>query len=971
MTLPPKLEAVLKGNGLLHGSVLISYAEFKPWLESAGTPFFPEYTDHSSKHIVEVLQTASSLVRDEAWSVLTAGDSALLCLATLLHDSAMHLTEDGFLSLVHDASPPALVPGDERWPDMWAEFLSQAARFDGRKLTTLFGSSEPIHRPAHDPAKWELRDRLLIGEFIRRHHARLAHEIAVNGVPGPTNAPIRLKEVPSDLAGLAGLIARSHGVRLRDCLEHLGATDPREYKGVHAVFLMALLRIADYLQMHQERAPSQLLQVRRLRSPLSEREWQAHDAILDIRNTHNDPEAIFVQAGPKEAHTYLKLKRLLQGLQAELDSCWAVLGEVYGRFGALAKLGLVIRRVRSNLDEEGAFAATAKYIPCEARFDAAGADLLKLLIRPLYGDTPGVGIRELMQNAVDACLELHDFLAQNASFPGPKQPDHSADVVITLERKPDGGRYVIVADRGIGMTPEVVRDYFLKAGASFRRSDAWRQQHESETGESRVLRSGRFGVGALAAFLLGDEIEVSTRHVCAPMNGGVCFAATLDSDEIQLNHCQRPVGTTVRVKISADHVWSELTDLKNWEDRKVDPNPLRQWDFYCTAEPKVERACLDGDTRTVLRQRLSFPAAGSALSPPWHRLTVPGYRDVHWRNEARGNKLVCNGILVWDRPEDYLRNGWAAQGFVVLRPTVSVFDPDGHLPLNLPRTDLASRKLPFEEALWEAQCEDYIAWMLANAPSCPLVGPSEEHPKYGAVVFPAPRLTFAFTSEGCVPIELWAFQQLSPSRVIFAPSTMKVEVSPGASELLVPLDLRWAGSDARKVWFRCAFGWSIREGLSPFDAFQARGRRIIVETDFYSYIRKPGMVMRSLWESLTMEASNKRWTILSSGDCGCSRVEFESLLSSPAASGISGLTEYSGVSINEHAKEVPEWSGSLRGKWPIAEVWREFTESVVIPYDLRRRRRQYLRAYDKLGSTIQYYEGLRREIANRKKETVI
>jgi molecular chaperone HtpG len=58
---------------------------------------------------------------------------------------------------------------------MWAEFLSQAARFDGRKLTELFGNSEPIHRPSPDPAKWELRDRLLIGEFIRRHHARLAH----------------------------------------------------------------------------------------------------------------------------------------------------------------------------------------------------------------------------------------------------------------------------------------------------------------------------------------------------------------------------------------------------------------------------------------------------------------------------------------------------------------------------------------------------------------------------------------------------------------------------------------------------------------------------------------------------------------------------------------------------------------------------------------------------------------------------
>ena len=225
----------------------------------AGLQFFPEYTDHSSKHIVEVLQTASSLVRDEAWSVLTASDS---CFALSRYPASRfrNASDGGWLSftrarcLLADASARRSTSAGY----VGGVSLAQAARFDGRKLTKLFGSSEPIHRPAHDPAQWELRDRLLIGEFIRRHHARLAHEIAVNGVPGPTNTPIRLKDVPSDLAGLAGLIARSHGVRLRDCLEHLSATDPREYKGVHAVFLMALLRIADYLQMHQERAPSQL-----------------------------------------------------------------------------------------------------------------------------------------------------------------------------------------------------------------------------------------------------------------------------------------------------------------------------------------------------------------------------------------------------------------------------------------------------------------------------------------------------------------------------------------------------------------------------------------------------------------------------------------------------------------------------------------------------------------------------------------
>src|ERR1022692_775734 len=165
MHFPPKLEAVLKGDSLLHGSVLVSYAEFEPWLNSSGTPFFPEFTDHSSKHIFEVLQTASSLVRDEAWPVFTSSDAAMLCFATLLHDCAMHLTGDGFLSLLRDASRPIVLAGEPRWPDMWMEFLSEASRFDGRKLAELFGNSEPIHRPGPDPTEWQLRDRLLIGEI--------------------------------------------------------------------------------------------------------------------------------------------------------------------------------------------------------------------------------------------------------------------------------------------------------------------------------------------------------------------------------------------------------------------------------------------------------------------------------------------------------------------------------------------------------------------------------------------------------------------------------------------------------------------------------------------------------------------------------------------------------------------------------------------------------------------------------------
>jgi molecular chaperone HtpG len=67
--------------------------------------------------------------------------------------------------------------------------------------------------------------------------------------------------------------------------------------------------------------------------------------------------------------------------------------------------------------------------------------------------------------------------------------------------------------------------------------------------KSRVLRSGRFGVGALAAFLLGIEIHVSTRHVTA--SKGISFITKLDLNPVELRYdASIPVGTSIRVKLT-------------------------------------------------------------------------------------------------------------------------------------------------------------------------------------------------------------------------------------------------------------------------------------------------------------------------------------------------------------------------------------------------------------------------------------
>ena len=99
---------------------------------------------------------------------------------------------------------------------------------------------------------------------------------------------------------------------------------------------------------------------------------------------------------------YLRVWSLLDGLQRELDTSWAVMGEVYSRREDLKGLGIRLRRVRSNLDDVRRFRQQVSYIPGRFAFESAGTGLLKKLVAPLYGDAPEVGVRELLQNAIDA-----------------------------------------------------------------------------------------------------------------------------------------------------------------------------------------------------------------------------------------------------------------------------------------------------------------------------------------------------------------------------------------------------------------------------------------------------------------------------------------------------------------------------------------------------------------------------------------
>jgi molecular chaperone HtpG len=714
--IPPLLESSYQSDHSLASFASGALSKIQGHISSNRLEFFPEYTDHSVTHIELTLQTAFDLATGPARGLLTSADAVALVVAVGLHDLGMYLTRDGFESLIARGSRWKGVEFFDKkdWNTLWEDFYAEATRFDDRKLRQIFGENYRPVRPIPPPTSpWDDLDYLLVGEFIRRHHPRLAHEIALYGLPAKQGAAIEICPSNSEdhkfLADIAGFVGRSHGMDLRICLEYLeqkyqNKINPRR---IHAAFISILLRIADYFQIQSMRAPSERTDVASFRSQLSEREWMVHQSVKDIHNTSGDPEAIVVIAEPPDVQTFLKLKTWLNGLQHELDQSWAILGEVYGlqSHNSLHLLGLRIRRIKSNIDDIAAFAKTVPYVPARITFEAANADLLKLLVAPLYGNNPGIGLRELIQNSVDAVREFHDLTVQHPELSGAARFEQDADVKVeVLCDEGDNPIEIIVTDRGVGMSSEIIRDYFLKAGASFRKSSAWRKDHEDQQGHSRVLRTGRFGVGALAAYLLGDEIEVTTRHLFAEPSQGIRFTARLDDEAISLDRISCPVGTRIRIAVPP-HFQEAVKRLIPYT-YATEISYDDEAGHYFLRNPSLSRHF---SSRKDLPVEGWLPQIEDEVSPDWRLFSNSDFEKVFWTFADSYPQLACNGIVITSHETrekiwEYLKT-----------PNISVFDKDGKLPVNLQRTGLQD-ELPFKADLLKSMAEDICAHALTEAP---------------------------------------------------------------------------------------------------------------------------------------------------------------------------------------------------------------------------------------------------------------
>jgi len=186
-------------------------------------------------------------------------------------------------------------------------------------------------------------------------------------------------------------------------------------------------------------------------------------------------------------------------------------------------------------------------------------------------------------------------------------------------------------------------------------------------------------VGCDAAPLLGDQISVSTRHFTE--KNRIEFDCDLQTSPIDIRHFQRPVGTSIKIKLAPDVL------------HKLISGP-GTWDWFKWSKPRVERF-ING----VLQPNNDFvPRTAEDAFPDWTWFQG-GTQTVYWRPRLT-QTVFCNGIPV-DQGHSGLRSWGDSEDTDKLQvnwPELAISDPEGSVPLDLSRIRFLTRSMAIEHA---------------------------------------------------------------------------------------------------------------------------------------------------------------------------------------------------------------------------------------------------------------------------------
>jgi hypothetical protein len=518
------------------------------------------FTAHDRHHALKVAHIMAFIIRHERFILLTPPEIALLVLAAYVHDLGMGLGPE--------EREARLAPNSDLWlkTDLHRAFRSRMLELSETIRDSRATEQERViaARKVH-----QAEEALLCADSRERHATQERYDELLATVTELAERSVGKISFPDELLSYAGDSLRRDLINV--CISHnqspyfLLERSPENvdeplfpadapFLGCTADvrFVAGVLRIADIMDFDRERTPQALFHYllphdADAATNISVREWSKHLAVTSWEIS--DSGDILYRASCSDPVIHHAIVLFVEDIRHEVAQTLSVLGETFS--SSIILSGSAHSAIRS----EG-----YRYLPYQFRLDEER--VYSLLMGGQIYDTPLAALRELIQNAVDAC-GLKDAIIRKAD------PSYHASRSnrITLRFRSGADPSVSVLDTGIGMDRNVIENYLLCVGRSYYRSVEYsRLSAELRSNGLDFSPVSEFGIGFLSCFLLGPKVEVETNPL--PRVGHEAKKMTMQIDGLtRLIHVKEMpadplrVGTRVTIFLSS----AEKTSI-NWGD---------------------------------------------------------------------------------------------------------------------------------------------------------------------------------------------------------------------------------------------------------------------------------------------------------------------------------------------------------------------------------------------------------------------
>ncbi len=444
---------------------------------------FANYTGHDIVHSLNVIEYMFEL--SDSPEKLSDLELTVLVYVALLHDVGMVVSEDE----INDIKSDKMNIVDRKYSLVLRKYRDE--------IVALQECIRPVH-----------------GMRSLNHILKMDNEFFL--IPGYTNISFK-----DDVAK----ICAAHNENFEWIPNNLSFDKIKGDYSLNSQYIALLLRIADYLDIDEERAPLYLYQYLNPKD-YGDLEWKQHFII-----ENKEKIAINERTGRKNIEFYgessnptihRKLLKYFDSLNGELKKAI----EFSETFRDKKYLLTLKTNVHNKIRTKG-----FNFSDFKLSLDYKAVTSL-LMGENIYGDKKH-GLRELIQNSIDACKVMQEESIGKPEFAYvPYQPFIS--IILDQDRK-----QVIIFDNGRGMSLDILKKYFLNVGVSYYVSDDYLFKG------NKYAPIGNYGIGFLACFMLSDKVNVITKYYGESQANKIEFEKSSEYICLTCEDVPRPQGTEI------------------------------------------------------------------------------------------------------------------------------------------------------------------------------------------------------------------------------------------------------------------------------------------------------------------------------------------------------------------------------------------------------------------------------------------